>query len=199
MALVVAAASGCSVLDKPVRPAVYDFGPGAMAGAPSVAGGSLPALVLADIEAAPALDSTAVLYRLTYTNAQQLLPYAHARWSMAPAQLLRQHLREALGQRRTVLNPSDGPVAAAQPPLTLRIDLEEFSQLFTAPGQSIGLVRLRATLVQASPAGDRVVGQRTVVAQRPASTADAPGGVRALSDASQVAVEELERWLGQAR
>ena len=33
-------------------------------------------------------------------------------------------------------------------PLTLRVEMEEFSQLFEAPDQSVGPPRLRATLVQ---------------------------------------------------
>jgi len=199
MAALCLAVAGCSVLDKPVRPAVYDFGPGPMAPVASVPGSSLPVLTLAEVETASALDSTLVLYRLTYTNAQQLLPYAQARWSMTPAQLLRQRLRDTLGQRRTVLSPGDGHLSGGQPGQVLRIELEEFSQLFSAPAQSTGLVRLRATLLQSSPAGDRLLGQRTVVAQRAASSADAPGGVRALTEASEAAVQELEQWLGQWR
>ena len=77
------ALGGCSVIDKPVRPAVYDFGPGPLATL-AAAPASQPAITLAEVESGAALDSTAVLYRLTYTNAQQLLPYAQARWSMAP-------------------------------------------------------------------------------------------------------------------
>jgi cholesterol transport system auxiliary component len=191
--------AGCSLLDKPVRAAVYDFGPGQSAVMASVNAGGLPVLTLAEVDAASALDSTAVLYRLAYANAQQLLPYAQARWSMTPAQLLRQRLRESLGQRRSVLSPGDGNLAGVQPALLLRIELEEFSQLFTAPAQSVGLVRLRATLVQSSALGEHLLGQRVVVAQRAALTADAPGGVRALSEASDAAVLELEQWLSQAR
>lgn len=193
------AVSSCAVLEKPVRPAVYDFGPGTMAQVASGAVSALPVLTLAEVESASSLDNTSVLYRLTYTNAQQLLPYAQARWSMTPAQLLRQRLRESLGQSRTVLNPGDGNLTGAQSTLLLRVDLEEFSQLFAAPGQSVGLVRLRATLLQTTPGGDRLMGQRMVVTQRAAPSADAPGGVRALTEASQAAVEELEQWLSQFR
>ncbi len=193
------ALSGCSVLDKPVRPTVYDFGPGVLAPTAAGSSASLPVLILAEVDAASALDSTAVLYRLTYTNAQQLLPYAQARWSMPPAQLLRQRLRDGLGQRRTILGPGDGNLTGAQPSMSLRIELEEFSHLFAAPAQSVGLVRLRATLVQSEAGGERLVGQRMVVAQRTAASADAAGGVRALTEASDAAVQELDQWLGQWR
>ena len=40
--------AGCSVIDKPVRASVYDFGPGPMA-AVAVAPAGLPALTLAEI------------------------------------------------------------------------------------------------------------------------------------------------------
>jgi len=190
--------AGCSVIDKPVRAAVYDFGPGPLASAAAGPPG-LPALTLAEVDAGAALDSTAVLYRLAYANAQQLLPYAQARWSMAPAELLRQRLRERIGQQRTVLGPDDANPGGELARWVLRVELEEFSQLFSAPAQSTGLVRLRATLVHSSASGDRLVGQRMVVAQRPASSADAPGGVRALGDATDAAVDELLQWLSQQR
>lgn len=191
--------AGCSVLDKPARPAVYDFGPGVTAHSASSTAPAQAPLTLAEVEAAAALDSTALLYRLTYSNAQQLLPYAQARWSMTPAQLLRQRVRETLGQRRAVLNPGDTSLGLAQPALVLRIELEEFSHLFAAPDKSAGLVRLRATLLQSTATGERLLGQRLVVTQRAAPSADAPGGVRALTDASDAAVEELEQWLSQMR
>jgi len=80
---------GCAQLQPQPRATVYDFGPGAVAMAPASRMAQRPALVLSDVEASAALDSTAVLYRLAYSDAQQLRPYAHARWSMSPSQLLR--------------------------------------------------------------------------------------------------------------
>jgi len=195
------ALTGCAVPDRPVRPAVYDFGPGALAAAPVSRMAALPALALAEIEASPALDSTAVLYRLAYADAQQLRPYAQARWSMTPAQLLRQRLREHLSLRRAVLNPGEGVAPGAEDAgaQVLRIELEEFSQLFETPGRSAGLLRLRATVLQATPSGERLLAQRSVIVQRPAPSADASGGVRALTAASDAAVAELDQWLQQLR
>jgi cholesterol transport system auxiliary component len=60
-------------------------------------------------------------------------------------------------------------------------------------------VRLRATAIQAAATGDRLLGQRVLVAQRPAATADAPGGVRALTEATDAAIDELAQWLTQLR
>jgi cholesterol transport system auxiliary component len=83
-------------------------------------------------------------------------------------------------------------------PLLLRLELEEFSQLFSTPDASVGLIRLRATLLEITPAGEKLLGQRNVVVQRPATSADAPGGVRALTAATDAAIEELDQWLQQA-
>ncbi|HEY9224744.1 MAG TPA: hypothetical protein VIP27_11400, partial [Variovorax sp.] len=86
---------------------------------------------------------------------------------------------------------------AGRVPRTLRVSLEEFSHYFASPTQSAGLVRLRATLVQSAPGGDSVVAQRSFMVQRPATSADAPGGVRALTLASDAVIAELVAWVDQ--
>jgi cholesterol transport system auxiliary component len=179
------------------RVAVYDFGPGATQLQASTRMAPLPSLLLSEVDAAPALDSTAVLYRLAYADAQQLRPYAQARWSMTPAQLLRQRLRETLGQRRSVLLPGD---AAAPGTLALRLELEEFSQLFDAPQHSAGLVRVRATLSRSSNGAaspTKVLAQTSLVVQQASRSADAAGGVQALAQASDALVLQLAQWLQQ--
>ncbi|MDP3654907.1 MAG: ABC-type transport auxiliary lipoprotein family protein [Rhodoferax sp.] len=188
--------SACSSLQPPPRPLVYDFGPGATTPQPANRMAPLPPLALAGVQATGALDSTAVLYRLAYSDAQQLRPYAQARWSMPPAELLRQRLREHLGQHRAVLNPADG-VLAVGPVLTLRVDLDEFSQLFATDQQSTGLLRLRATLGQPGARGEKLVAQRSFVVQRASASPDAAGGVRALTEAADAAIEDIEQWVQQ--
>ncbi|MEO6017107.1 MAG: ABC-type transport auxiliary lipoprotein family protein [Polaromonas sp.] len=202
MSLAIVVLGGCSGLpDKPTRATMYDFGPGPLT-APATRQAPLPPLALDQIATAGgALDNMAVLYRLGYADAQQLRPYAQARWSMPPAQLVRQRLVDQLGQRRAIFH-AGAPLALnrsqnAALPLLLRLDLDEFSQLFTAPEASVGLIRLRATLVEVTPAGEKLLGQRNVVVQRPAPTGDAPGGVRALTAATDAAIEEIDQWLQQ--
>lgn len=193
--ITVLALSGCTVPTlpvAPVRPVIYDFGPGTLT-APA-ANGTTPAaapLIVAAVETSPAFDSTAVLYRLAYSDSQQLRPYAQARWSMPPAELVRQRLRDVLGQHRPLLNPGKNDA----PPRMLRLELEEFSQLFTSPTQSVGLLRLRATLVQARPGGEQWLAQRSFIVQRPAASANASGGVRALTTATEAAAQEIDTWL----
>ena len=188
--------TACAQLQPQPRAVVYDFGPGAITEVPRNRMATLPTLVLADVESTAALDSTAVLYRLGYSDAQQLRPYAQARWSMAPAQLVRQRLREQLGQRRAVLQAAQG-LATNKPALTLHLELDEFSHWFETPERSSGLVRLRATIAQPAAGVERLMAQRSFVMQRSASSADAAGGVRALTAATDALILEMEQWLAQ--
>ena len=194
--------SGCSALpDKPVRSAMYDFGPGNLAAAtpPTT---SLPPIAIDDITTpGSALDNQAVLYRLAYQDAQQLRPYSLARWALPPAQLVRQRLKSTLSQRRTVFGAGDSAALNrsqnAVLPRLLRLELEEFSQVFSAVDASVGLIRMRATLLEVTPAGEKLISQRSVVVQRPAPSSDAVGGVRALTAATDAATEEIDQWLQQ--
>jgi cholesterol transport system auxiliary component len=195
---------GCSALpDKPVRASLYDFGPGNLTAQPATRQAALPALAIDDVSTSGgALDNQAVLYRLTYQDAQQLRPYTLARWAMPPAQLVRQRLREQLSERRSIFDARGGLALNrsqnAVLPLLLRLDLEEFSHVFTAPQTSVGLIRLRATLIEQATSGEKLVAQRSVVVQRPAPSADAQGGVRALTAATDAAIEEIDIWLQQS-
>ncbi len=185
--------TGCANPLQSGRPALYDFGPGSLAAPSAPVTANRAAVILGMIEATPALESLFVHYRLGYANGQQLKPYSQARWSMAPAELLRQRLSQQLGQSRAILNPGESGLVGNQAPATLRIDLDEFSQLFVSPTQSVGLIRLRATLIQPDQT-PRVV-QHSVVVQRPAPSADAVGGVQALTAATDAAVLEIDAWL----
>jgi len=122
------------------------------------------------------------------------------RWSVPPTRLLEQRLREALAQRRVVLGAEEGTNIArvqGKVPNSLRLTLEEFSQYFESAGSSSGMVRVRATLMNTTGAGDRVLGQRTFSAQAPAPTADAAGGVKALAAASDAVVAQVVQWADQ--
>ncbi len=200
LALAFAVLAGCAGPDRPVRATLYDFGPGATQPQPSTRIAPLPPIALGEIDAGGALDGSAVLYRLGYADAHQLRPYAQARWTAAPAQLVRQRVREHLSQRRAVLNMGEGAAllrSGGMAPRVLRLELEEFSQLFSSPTQSAGVIRLRATLAENTPSGEKLLAQRVLIVQRPAPTADAPGGVRALAAATDAVAEELSQWLQQ--
>jgi cholesterol transport system auxiliary component len=179
----------CATPQPPALKAVYDFGPvlgNERASAPAHAL-RLPAIALPEIEAGAGLDSPAMLYRLQYLDAQQLRPYAQARWSVPPAQLVRARLRDALSAQGAVLS-TEGNTA-----WVMRLELDEFSQLFASPESSQGLVRLRASLFK----NEQLVAQTAVVARANAASPDAAGGVRALTAATDDAVRQLSAWLAK--
>ena len=193
--------ASCSALpDKPVREVQYDFGPGSVTDSAVTPGGA--ALVLPEVEVGASLEGTALLYRLGYADPYQLHPYAFARWSAPPGQLLRQRLREHLARTRPVLDSASGALLArrggAIPPV-LRVELEEFSQLFDTLTDSKGVLRLRCTLLESTAAGERLVAQRSFTVQRPAPSADAAGGVRALTAATDAVAADIAAWLLQLR
>lgn len=207
LAFAALATASCGALPEKPGPVVhYDFGPGPLPAASAVSTAPtapLPPITLADLDtSASRLEGTQLNYRLGYADANEVRPYAGSRWMLPPTQLLRQRLRDALSQRRTVLGTLEAANlnrAEGRSADVLRITLEEFSHYFESPGQSVGLVRVRATLVRATPSGERVMGQRAVVKSSPAPSADAAGGVKALSAATDAAIAELVQWVDQPR
>lgn len=201
LAAAVLLVAGCGALpDKPQRSTLYDFGPGPMPAATAPAAAMRPTLSLPDIEANSRLDGTQILYRLGYADVNELRPYGQSRWSQPPAQLLRQRLRDTLAERRMVLGPEEAATIArgrGEVPDTLRISLDEFSHYFDSATGSVGLVRLRATLIRGTAGGDRVLGQKIFTVRSPAPSADGPGGVKALAAASDTAVRDVTQWVDQ--
>ena len=179
----------CSTPQPPPTKTVYDFGPVPTAQATTPAWPTpAAALMFAEVQAPMALNATAVQYRLLYDNAQALRPYALARWSMSPAQLVQQRIKHALSARGPVLAEGQG-----SPALALKIELEEFVQVFEQPGASEGRVGLRATLLN----GAQLVDQIRVQTRAAAPAADAAGGVKALAQATDAAAAQLVQWLDQ--
>jgi cholesterol transport system auxiliary component len=184
--------AGCTTPRPDAAVKVYDFGPAPLQTSTAASQPALATLVLYEPQVSPALEGNALLYRLAYADAQQLKPYALTRWSMPPAQLISQRLRQHLGVQRAVVAPGE---AAAQ--FNVRWVLEEFSQVFDSPTESYALLRLRATLTQRNGGNETLLAQRSFVVQQVASTPDAQGAVRALTQASDRAAEQLAAWLTQ--
>ena len=190
----------CATPDKPVRPSLYDFGAGIIAPSVQPAQHALAPLVFADIAASGALDGSMVLYRLAYADAHQLRPYALARWSAPAPQLVHQRLRQMLARDRAVLDLSESAALArtsGSMPKVLRMDLEEFSHWFESPGESWGVLRRRVTVMDNTPAGEKLLAQRSVVIRQRAATPDVSGGVRALAEATDAAALDIGQWLRQ--
>lgn len=194
--------AACSALpQKPAPVARYDFGPQA----PQTAGTGTPAntmpLILANVRAAGVPDaSTAIHYRLAYADVRELRPYTQARWTMQFDQLIQQRVRDALSQQRAVVLGDDGAMQSLHrgvSPAMLRLDVEEFDQVFESTTSSYGALRLRATLTEVTPKGERWLAQQVFAAKQPAATADAAGGAAAMGAATDQVAQQLDAWLRQ--
>jgi ABC-type uncharacterized transport system auxiliary subunit len=186
--IVLFASSGCSLMTSKEPPkADFDFGPVAATHVPYPAKSAQVDIVVYEITAPAWMDQSSMYYRLAYQNAANPMPYAQSQWVMSPAALLTQRLRSSLntssfGEIHRV--SSDAPTIYA-----LRSELFEFEQVFDQPGRSRGVLRLRATLE-----GNGVWAQRTFAIEKPAPTADAAGGVTALSQCADELAVLINQW-----
>jgi len=146
-------------------------------------------LVVAAVSAPAWMDNTGIYYRLAYRDVTQPQAYALSHWVMSPAALLGQRLRASIARasKAGVFTPADNVRAA----YTLRLELEEFSQVFDTAEKSRAVLRLRASLMRQRD----IVAQQSFNLERPAATPNAEGGVRALIEASDDAGEKLVDWL----
>jgi len=175
LAVVLSACAGVPVSP----PAVYDFGLAPADAAPASPPGNAPASL--QVSAPAWLDGTAMLYRLAYGDGARLSSYRDSRWAAAPGALLRERLKQQVA--RAPGTPGAG---------VLRVEVEEFCQVFDTPERSRGVVRLRAALLE--PGGGRMLRQAVFAADLPAATADAAGGAHALTQASDQVLARTLAW-----
>jgi cholesterol transport system auxiliary component len=168
----------CSLGSPAPTPALFDLGPAPIRA--TAAARSTAALQLLEVTAPPWLTGTGIVYRLDYEDAFRRQAYRDSRWVAPPAQLLAERLRQRLAV-------GTGAIGAAKP---LRLELEEFSQVFDTPTQSRMLLRVRAL------AGETPGQLRVFELSEPANTADAAGAVRAASRACDALIEQLVAWTG---
>ncbi len=181
------ACAGCGISSISSGPEFtqYDFGP-----APSK--GPAPVLrhplLIYDVNAPAWLDSQFIYYRLAYQDAARPQAYADSRWVSSPAELIAARVRGRLAGsgKAGIVHPADGNRAS----YALRIELGEFTQVFDAPGQSKAVVRVRASVLGKSA----LIAQQSFSVERRAASPDAEGGVRALIEASDEAVDRLVAW-----
>jgi cholesterol transport system auxiliary component len=154
------------------------------------------AAVLADFSAPTWLDDSDIVYRLAYEDPAQVHSYTLSRWVAAPASLLSQRLRERLPlvfARGNALDEQKTPA----PRIVLRVELEEFCQVFDTTQGTHVLLQARATLIDAR--GREAIAQRQFAVQRPAATPDALGAAHALREAADQFLTDLLAWLEQAQ
>lgn len=186
--LLLALLSGCAIWPQPrAGMANYDFG---LSSPRQNAHPRLQQdLVVADVSAPAWMDNSNMYYRLVYQDATRPRAYALSHWVMSPAALLGQRLRAdiARASKAGVFAPADGVRAE----YTLRLNLEEFSQVFDTATSSHAELRLRAVLMRMG----EVVAQRQFNTEHAAATPNAEGGVRALIAASDATGAKLVGWL----
>lgn len=147
-------------------------------------------LEVAQISMPEWLTGNAMYYRLDYRNDDRLAAYAQSDWIAPPASLLEPILRRALagGGWRAVVGPRNPATADA----SLHLRLDDFSQAFTQPGESKGIIDATATLIDSH--NDSVIAQKHFHIEVPSSTPDAQGGAKALAEASRKFATQLRRW-----
>ena len=170
---------GCAVGARNSPPlTVYDFG---LPAARLPAAENWPRVAL-DVRSPAWFDSLNIDYRLAYDNPLKQREYADSRWAGAPGVLLAQRLRQQLG----TVNDSGSSACL------LRVELQEFSQVFASPQQSQALIQAS---VQLFDARRQLLVARQLTVERPAASSDAAGGVAALVDASNDFGRQLAGWL----
>jgi len=189
-ATLLASLAGCALGPEPGPPLViYDFGV-------VPAQRDVPVRIRASLSVpdpvSPAwLDSDSMIYRLAYADGAQPRVYSRSRWAGTPTELLSARLRARLAE---VTGPGlaysrDG----VQGDYVLRVEIDEFSQVFDSPTESRGLLHARATLILGVRRA--TLAHRAFGIERPAPTADAAGAAAALSLASNDLIDALIDWL----
>jgi len=139
---------------------------------------ALPPLRAVSVRAAMPFDGNDMLYRLAWRDPAEIAAFGQSRWAAPPAELLRRQLLRALPESKDA-------------PCTLAVEINEFSQVFSAEQASEARIDLRAAL--AGRAGP--VAARSVSVSEPGGGANAAAGAAALARAADRAVAELARWI----
>ena len=184
----IAAVLGACAFERPatVLPATYDLGPqpAYARSTPAIIG----TLLVPPVIAPAGLDESGIVYRLLYEDSAKPQIYAMSRWAAEPASLLTDRLRSRLAAASGgVITPG----FSGRSDYTLRVELEDFSQRFDAPAQSRTTLRARVSLFGSTDR--KLLAQRVFEVDRPA-VANAPGAVKALTEATDAFLEELVQW-----
>ncbi len=187
--------AGCTIVPQTRTPvSIYDFGIHQDSNVHSIPAQQQElwsSLLISEAKSPIWLNSQAIQYRLAYLDPTQLYTYANSRWAAAPATLLTHHIRNSISAvtNDKVISTSDG----TQTDFTLRLELEEFSQVFDTVDTSHVIIKLRASLVHRSSRSLRA--QRNFKIEQAAPTANAAGAVQALTKSGNQLTENLIAWL----
>lgn len=162
--------AGCAGSGVDTAPRLYDFGVVAPAA-------KLPPLRAVSVRAVMPFDGVEMHYRLAYRDSAELASFAHSRWAAPPAELVRKQLQRAIP-------------AASGAPCVLEIEIQEFSQVFSAKDASEARLELRASAGGAS---------RGWSIAEPGAGATAAAGAAAFARAAERATSELSAWVAAQR
>ena len=137
----------------------------------------MPALELGEVRALRPFDSVSMYYRLAYRDNAELAKFAQSRWVAPPPELLRKQVARA--------------IRPGTPHCTLEIELQEFSQVFSAENSSSARLEFVATL-KPPDGGSRTLALRVSEGGGGASAAQ---GVGAMRRAVARAMDELAGWV----
>jgi cholesterol transport system auxiliary component len=161
--------TGCGGVAAP-DPRTFDLG----LAAPAVA---FPAVKTVSVRAVAPFEANDMQYRLAYRNAAEIAAFATRRWAATPAEMFRKQLLRAAGEKAGKCS--------------LDIEIEEFTQVFSAKEASDARIELRAWLgsgaIRVATRGWNIV--------EPNAGADAVSGAAAFARAADRAIGELGRWI----
>jgi cholesterol transport system auxiliary component len=181
----------CGLKPAPRAPtATYDFGSPESAAPPVES--RIPHVIVVQDPIAPLwLDSRDMHYRLAYDDPARLRLYASSRWATSPVQLVGTLLRRRLGEatERGAAIRDYG----LESDYWVRVELEEFSQVFDTEQAGRALVRLKVALNERR--GRRLMAQRTFAAEAACPSPNAQGAVVGLRVASEQVVAEVVDWV----
>ena len=171
--------SACALGRPAPAPALFDLGPLP----PPADGRAAVEVQLQQLTAPSWLAGSGIAYRLDYQDAFRREIYRDSRWVAPPAALLSERLRQRAAQAGQ----------GATRTLGLRLELEEFVQIFATPTQSRVSLRLRSWRGEEQGQGQL----RVFELSRPAPSADAAGAVQGLSQLSDELIDQVLAWAAQ--
>jgi cholesterol transport system auxiliary component len=132
------------------------------------------------------VQTTGVVWRLGADGIPQT--YASFAWVAPPTALVRQRLIDRLSRQGPVL-----PSGLGEKTPVLRMNLQQFEQVFQSSGQSEAVLTLQVVLTR----GATILGSDMIYERVPAQSADAVAGAQALGVASNRAAERVATWVNQ--
>ena len=181
--------TACALGDSRPAAMLYDLGPFETENKISLPA-EMPA-VQTRVSAPGWMNENLMFYRLNYVNDQQIRFYTESSWNTMPSRLFKSRLDAFLVSSG---NPVVGTRMASSP-LVLRIHIEDFSQHFSSPTDSVGRIALYASLFKGRELIAQKIFRKDVISQTP----DAQGGARALAQGTDALIAEIMQWMLEQR